>query len=230
MARFPPDVEDGRMDLVAEADRLGYRNPGPQRVTGMTIIDGTGNYETGGLLTSTRTAKAGNLASAELRAVKWWDVKAGKWTQHTIATDTCNLGAGVGDLNGDGRPDIIRPNAWYQAPTDVNSGSWIKHPISIGALDDRPFGEPVMAFPHRTAAGPDWLGRNEKGAHGHTSKIFTYDVNKDGRRDILTSSAHRVGVSAGSNGLMAHLNSMSLTHNGRAHALGFTISAATESI
>lgn len=192
--------EDGKIDLVAgsrQAGLLWYRNPGAVEGNwAATVVDAAGNYETGGLWDIDRDGKSREiLSSAELPSEKWWSVKAGKWASHAIAADTCNLGAGVGDLNGDGYPDIIRPNAWYQAPADLINGTWTKHVISIGALDDRPFGEPVMAFPHRTASGPDWLGRNEKGAHGHTSRIYAYDVNKDGRKDIITSSAHRVGIS-----------------------------------
>ncbi|MDB5103814.1 MAG: hypothetical protein JWP91_1503 [Fibrobacteres bacterium] len=190
--------EDGRIDLIAgsrQAGLLWYRNAGSQGNWPVTIVDPSGNYETGGLWDLDNDGKRREiLSSAEAPAVRWWDVKAGKWTAHAVAADTCNLGAGAGDLNGDGKADLIRPNAWYQAPA-APGGAWVRHELAIGALDDRPFGEPVMAFPHRTPAGPDWLGRNAKGAHGHTSRIFTYDVNKDGRMDIITGSAHRVGIS-----------------------------------
>jgi hypothetical protein len=209
--------EDGWPDLVAGSRKAGllwYRNPGVT-MAGATasvgaageaagaawtasVIDIAGNYETGGLWDVDRDGRKREIvSSAELSPVLWWEFKAGEWLSHTVASDVCNLGAGVGDVNGDGRPDLIRPNALYLAPADPAATSgpgWIKKTIAIGALDDRPFGQTNWA-PNLTAAGPDWLGRNEAGGHGHSSRIQTFDVNKDGRMDLIASSAHRVGVS-----------------------------------
>ncbi len=218
--------EDGQVDLVAasrQAGLLWYKNPGTGTgAWAATTVDAVGNYETGGFWDVDKDGKKREfISSGETTAGRWWDVTAGKWTAHVISSDLCDLGAGVGDINGDGKPDIIRPNAWYQAPAAA-TGAWVKHPMAIGALDDRPFGEPVMAFPHVTPAGPDWLGRNEFGAYGHTSRIYTYDVNKDGRMDIITSSAHRVGISwwaqLAGGGFEQHVIDASFSG---AHALGF---------
>ena len=49
-----------------------------------------------------------------------------------------DFGVGVGDINGDGRPDIIRPDAWYEAPADPRHGKWIEHPLLLGGLDGKP--------------------------------------------------------------------------------------------
>lgn len=37
-------------------------------------------------------------------------------------------GIGFGDINGDGRPDIIMADGWYEAPQDPYKGEWIWHP------------------------------------------------------------------------------------------------------
>jgi len=76
-------------------------------------------------------------------------------------------GVGVGDLNGDGRPDFIRPDAWFEAPADPRNGTWLEHPLALGGLD----------------------GKVE-----HTPQILVYDVNGDGLNDIITSSAHGYGI------------------------------------
>ncbi len=191
--------EDGWPDLVAGSRQAGliwYRNPGATAgAWAATVVDASGNYETGGLWDMDGDGKKREfLASGNVPQVKWWDCKGGKWTVHQVAVDTCDLGAGAVDMNGDGKMDLVRPNAWYQAPATA-TGLWTRHEIAIGALDDRPFGSPRMDFPWRTPAGPDWLGRNTHGAYGHTSRIFPLDVNKDGRMDVVTSSAHRVGIS-----------------------------------
>lgn len=195
--------EDGWTDLVGgsrQAGLLWYRNPGAAGGNWpVTVVDASGNYETGGLWDLDRDGKAREIvSSAEQPAVKWWSFKgggSGRWQSTTVSTDTCNLGAGVGDVNGDGRPDIIRPNAIYIAPSDPLGGGWTRRIHAVGAIDDRPFlsyGHDVVPL---TAKGPDWLGRNARGGHGHSSRIHAYDVNGDGRMDLITSSAHRVGIS-----------------------------------
>lgn len=77
-------------------------------------------------------------------------------------------GLGVGDLNGDGQPDILERNGWWEnpgakAPAD---GHWTFHPVPFAA------------------------GRN-----GGAQMIVT-DVDGDGLADVLTSlDAHRFGLS-----------------------------------
>ena len=191
--------EDGWIDLVSGSRQAGliwYRNPGAAGGTWVAaVVDKSGNYETGGLWDINGDGfKREVLSSGNVPQSLWWEAKGGKWIAHSVASDTCDLGAGAADLNGDGRIDIIRPNAWYKAPADA-AGAWTRTEIAIGALDDRPFGQPRMDFPWRTPAGPDWMGRNAHGAYGHTSLIHAFDVDKDGKMDIITSSAHRVGLS-----------------------------------
>ena len=41
---------------------------------------------------------------------------------------------GVGDVNGDGRPDILRPEAWFEAPPEPRAGEWKEHPWALVGL------------------------------------------------------------------------------------------------
>ena len=87
--------------------------------------------------------------------------------KHVISTKPMNFGAGAGDINGDGRPDVLRPDAWFEAPADPREGQWVEHPWSLGAKD---------------------------GGLDHTPQILVYDVNADGVNDVVTSSAHGYGI------------------------------------
>jgi hypothetical protein len=77
-------------------------------------------------------------------------------------------GLGVGDLNGDGRPDILERNGWWENPgAQAPAGTlWKFHAVAFAA------------------------GRN-----GGAQMIVT-DVDEDGLADVLTSlDAHRFGLS-----------------------------------
>jgi hypothetical protein len=62
------------------------------------------------------------------QCVVWYSIEDGKLVRHDVSASIGGHGIGCGDVNGDGRKDLLKPSGWFEAPEDRRSGEWKFHP------------------------------------------------------------------------------------------------------
>ncbi|MBK1883616.1 VCBS repeat-containing protein [Luteolibacter pohnpeiensis] len=107
-------------------------------------------------------------------------------------TDTPYIhGLGVGDLNGDKKPDILAKDGWFEQPSD-HDGKWIWHPVEFSG----PGGSQMLVF------DADGDGDNDIvtswNAHGYGLAWFENTPKQDAiewvKHEILPEDPNKTGV------------------------------------
>lgn len=202
---------DGRNDIVScswFSKRIAWwENPG--RTTGdwkAHEIDNAGNVEFCWMVDLNNDGKAQELLPQFGGAkvpLSWYELKDKRWVKHVASPVSYGHGIGAGDVNADGRTDILTPKGWLEAPANPHQENWTLHPDwdSSGHLgriyahdvngDKRNDIVTTMAHDY----GVFWLEQtpdrkftkrmiDDAWSQAHAATLI--DLNGDGRLDLIT--------------------------------------------
>ncbi len=150
---MPMDVNaDGKMDYIS----VGYftrnvgwvENPGEiGKPWTYHEIDLPGNSEAAVAVDLTGDGKPEILPNSTNVVVFYELEKAGpspKWRKVDLGTAAAGHGVGSGDVNGDGKVDIITPKGWFEASSDPDAKGWKWHgEFNLGATGIQILGRDV---------------------------------------------------------------------------------------
>ncbi|AHM63033.1 hypothetical protein D770_23940 [Flammeovirgaceae bacterium 311] len=89
------------------------------------------------------------------------------WKQTMISaeqspgTATFAHGLGIGDIDKNGRSDVVIKEGWWEAPADPYQSGWTFHQANLGEA---------------------------------SAQMYVLDIDEDGDQDVISSSAHQLGI------------------------------------
>jgi len=226
---LPMDVDgDGYMDYITGGwwgNTLRWRqNPkgDPTKPWAEHVIAETGNVETTRLWdidgdgeleivpntpgTAQRYYKllrdAAGKGTGQFKTVTIYDPGEGKGTDH---------GLGFGDINGDGRGDIVLRHGWLEAPEDRENGQWIFHPefdlgsasvpIIVADVNGDGLNDLIVGCAHgyglwwyeqkMTGGKRSWVKHPIDPFNATYHDMWWVDIDNDGEMELVTGKRYR---------------------------------------
>jgi len=134
------------------------------------------------------------------------------WTPHAVSKPKnpsavrYTHGYGVGDVNRDGRNDVLCTRGWWEAPEDRKQSPWTFHPAKLGQacadmivhdIDADGDSDVITSSAHRY--GIWWHEQTKPGKfktreifrkYSQTHALILADMNRDGVMDLVTGKRH----------------------------------------
>ncbi len=225
---LPMDVNgDGYIDIVTGGwfgEVLRWReNPGGKSPENWRVHDiaRCGNIETTRLFDVDGDGELEIVPNTPGTRQAWYKLVrdadgkgTGRFEKHVIAAspEPSGHGLGFGDVNGDGRKDIVLCSGWLEAPEDRVNGKWTFHnefdlraaSIEILVYDVNGDGLTDLVVGQAHDYGLDWWEQGRDGASNRTwtrheidprssqyHDLQLADIDRDGEPEVITGKRYR---------------------------------------
>ncbi|MCE7054320.1 VCBS repeat-containing protein [Algoriphagus sp. AGSA1] len=213
---IPMDVnEDGKMDFVTggwfEGMLVWRENPGDGSEWPVHEIAGTGNIETSRGFDIDGDGLLEIVPNTPRKPLAYYKKVGANQFEKFPVHDTQGHGLGFGDINGDGRGDLIISDGWLEAPADLKTGKWIHHadfelgdasiPMIVADVNQDGLNDIIVGQAH--GFGLFWLEQKKEGdkisfvkheidpfqSQYHTMEWV--DIDNDGQNELVTGKRYR---------------------------------------
>lgn len=174
--------------------------PGPMETARLFDIDGDGRLD---------------ILPNGTQFAAWWELiteptavgpASFRWTRHELPSELAAHGVGFGDIDGDGRGDLVSPAGWMKSPEDPRRGRWLWQPefhlhrdgsIPMLVFDVDADGDNDLVYGRghqtglywveqvREASARRWVRHAIDTSWSQAHSLMLGDVDNDGRIDLV---------------------------------------------